>query len=215
MSENKLRKRKAPEWFGEAGILSEEEENSFERNIADNSLDDENYIPETPKKVIATVKRVKRGSQNIVKDKAISFQNINFDAEFSRIDMERKNTEVNDTDSANVLTDQRKNVKDNYTLENLFDIMQKQLEQTTALNKKVDEMFIRMSLVESKLIRGNVKENRDLDLDETKQLRMFLKSNGLPLQNIEDLNRFEQNLKDQNFFEESVSVCLSIGSGTE
>lgn len=202
------RPRKPPTRFGAEGILSEsDEENSFERFLADDSLDDINYTPDKHEKVIATVKRVKKVQENAHVKTAL--RNIDFDAQFEQIDKEKRNRGVNEASSdTQMRSDIDTQASAKHTLDELFPILQMQLEQITGLNKKVDEMSIRISLMESKLIQNKFKLDRDPKSDESKQTQMFLKSNGLPIQTMDDLNRFEKNLVDLEFFEEAVSFCL-------
>lgn len=83
------RTRKKPSYLGASErnfdrSIDEEEDNSFLRELADNSLDDETYVPEKSQKVISTVKRKRiNHSQNVIQ---AGFDSSNFDQLFDRID---------------------------------------------------------------------------------------------------------------------------------
>lgn len=71
-------------------------------------------------------------------------------------------------------------------------------------------MLARFAVFERQFFNGqtvNVKEENNFpDPKEIEQHEAFMTSNRLPIKNVNDLNRFEQNLKNSEFLNATVSV---------
>lgn len=78
------------------------------------------------------------------------------------------------------------------------------------MGKKLDEVLARFAVFERQFFNGqtvNVKEENNFpDPKEIEQHEAFMTSNRLPIKNVNDLNRFEQNLKNSEFLNATVSV---------
>lgn len=77
---------------------------------------------------------------------------------------------------------------------------------------KLDEVISRIAVMEKASIVGNVldKEQQRTSVKEEfqNQIDLFLKSNSVPRKNIDELKRFEGNLKDTAFFEATMRILI-------
>lgn len=81
------------------------------------------------------------------------------------------------------------------------------------IEKKMDEVLARFAVFERKLLYGqmtNMKKEANLpDPKEFEQHEAFMRSNRMPIEIINELNRFEENLKSSEFSNAAVS-CQHI-----
>lgn len=64
------------------------------------------------------------------------------------------------------------------------------------VNAKLDEILSRFSVLEDTILGNIAIANKQGKADDQNELNMFMKSNSLPAKNIDDLKKFETNLKD-------------------
>lgn len=207
------RKRKCPDRFGDAlvGHSSEESEHDF----SDNSMDDRDYSPESPK-VVATVKRTRLDIDVVTPIESDE----NFDEFFAEIDKQVIEKESN----CNSVSSHEKRSADACLTEpiELFEtkvdiemensdfrsdlIVLKDL--LIRLNEKTDEVAARLAVLERDHYIEKSQNDHRLDhktkvRNEHDKYAPFIQSIGLPFSDLRDLHKFENNLND---FKYSASV---------
>lgn len=211
ISNEPKRKRKHPERFGEKAILGEDYSNDELDSEIDSVSNDGDFTP---------TKRRKYGQDVILSDdddisestgRPENFERRNFDTDFDLIDMAESS---NHSSSNSVTIIGEKNRHESSQITNILQNMQQSLTTIMSsicdLREKNDEIFARLSVMESKLIVSHAKSSGASalvkDNDEQRKLKLFLKTNCLPLTNIDDMNRFERNLVDSDFKSQTVSI---------
>lgn len=92
----------------------------------------------------------------------------------------------------------------------LIQLLTKVMSSICKMDAKVDQIYARVSVIENKLIDGHAKKSCDSTLikddDESRKRKMYFKANCIPFTNIDDMQRFEENLDDSDFRKQSVSI---------
>lgn len=220
MEPKSMRIKKKPQRFGEAGILELSDEadmeNSFERMLSDDSTDDYVAEVEDPKRrVVHTIRTAKK------KKTEENIENIdvdNFDQEFDFLISQTThgqtdgNTDSNDEDLNGILVMEKtstgtnsKSVNDHKEHETLSSRSNDDLN-----NKLLLEILVRVKVIEQSLMKsGALITTDDVDKGSSfEEYHTFIKSNRLPIKNIEDMTTFEQNLCDPEFRKVSVMSKL-------
>lgn len=222
LTNGQKRKRRNPERFGEKATYDYSDDELYSE--IDSLSNDSNFTP---------IKKRKLGQQMILSDddageSSDQLQNFGAMRNFDR-DLEL----IEDADRSNLITShsiqqlyrtsnsipitQRQNRHDNDgkmddILENVLRSLNTVTNSIGELDKKVDQIFARVSVIESKLIDRHAKSSSNSalvkDNDESRKLKMYFKANCIPFTNVEDMNRFEKNLDDSDFEKQAVSINL-------
>lgn len=205
------RTRRTPNRYGNVTQLnlSDDEEDLFDDplNLLDNSFEDENYVPPSPK-VVATVSRTKAMHIN----KKSKQEKINMDDEWDFL--------------SNVLEPTTSAVASSEMAVDMDGDMPKPNERTQHIDKNEDgcsankldvcyqilghvtDMSARLSALEKAMLDNGFLENshRPNIVQKITDGRIFNTANRLPLQNLADLENFELNLKEAEFLSVAVSM---------
>lgn len=201
------RKRKQPSRYGDQttalNLSSETEE-----NFADNSMDDPNYDP-------SEIKRAKLVNNS--NDNSFTYGEENFDKEFDQIEV----SAANNTSSVN---------ERNHSIQSPIDedlSLQKSTPEEDNPDLPLDTKYIRnmfkllhenslqiltrIAVIEESLLKsGNLITTKTVKTEKNAFAKFykFTKSHGLPMNSINEIKQFENDLSDTEFQENAASSSL-------
>lgn len=208
------RKRKYPERFGEKGILDDLND-EWESEI-DSISNDGDFTPTKKSRYGQKVIHSDDDDDDISEStgRSANFgEKQNFDADMDWIDVAEAS---NHNTSNSISITGRKNRHESGQIDHILQSVLKSLATVSSsienMNEKIDQGFARVSVIESKLIDRLAKNSCDSTFvkssDESREQKMYFKANCLPFTNIDDMNRFEKNLEDADFRNQTVSINI-------
>lgn len=205
------RSRRTPQRFGDNVQLDVRESDEDFLNLGDNSFDDITYEPpaESPEIVTATVqkrhKKAKTISDSIEKS---SGPNVDLNDEFDLL-----------WKSASIIAEKPMNNGHSTAQHTIEDVAGSEtkcndLSQVFGMCRQIlcqmNEISARISVIEDTVIKGSpvLKDRKSNIVQKAENSRIFGLTNRMPIQNLRDLNAFEDNLNTEEFRNTAViDIC--------
>lgn len=183
------RKRKPTQRFGDAVNIADVSE-SFDEPFGDNSYDDSNYSPPHKRTRDNSFSDADQTRESEVEDM------VNFNDEIEEIRRTNNMLVADTTILSRMIGESHSEQSDADPFLKLFNVVNQVL-------KKTDEILVRVGLIEESLIKKGELITANVDLFD--KFNTFVEENKLPFMTAMEVDKFEANLKNDEFRNNAVS----------